>query len=787
MAPTKSARLSVALAERAQQIRELLESRGSLTFDEIRNLASAWRLSEQDCRAMCRDLASRRGIAAGPRRVGGLRLLGSSEPPPNEPTRPVPASGDGWEAEAAQLLAELTQRELEQLVGDLEKTVRAARRLRTGIDRPSTKIQLAEALLLKHGARDLFCGPDVRTAVARKYGVVAPLRWCPGRDGAFRFVRNIGFPLQLAGIAAPELPDDCEYLEPHIELKPLERFQHEVKVKALETMGTYGGRAIVTLPTGAGKTRVAVEAIRDNLMAEYGQGRRARTVLWLAHSAELCEQAATALRQVWLASPGACPMLMFRFWGRHAVDLELHRESLGQLGEVPAVFVSTPPRVANLFTAESEIKKSVLDDLLAMTNLIVIDEAHRAAAPTYVEILEKFAEANARVSVVGLTATPMRNALDPHNGTVELAAIFPTLIEARQTLGDDPREELERQRILAKPEFRLIKTNARLESPSVRDPVSPSQDDLARVDKALALLADVTRRRMTIFEEILPACRVPENSILYFGPSVTDAQCMAWLLRSEGVSAIAISADTRNATRRQAIEQFRAGTVRVLCNCEVLTAGFDAPRVTHVVVARPTVSIVLYEQMIGRGLRGPKFGGTEQCVIYDCEDNYITQRPILGYVAFRHLFETASGNKRAPARLETEAIGSTPMSAAQACRPVILVVDDEPHLREILELQLENAGFATIQAGTGVEALEHVSRVVPDLILSNIAMPTMDGFELLRAIRSSPKTAHVPFVVMSGNPRAAEALNRGADDLIWKPCSAKMLLAKIRENLRRAA
>jgi hypothetical protein len=95
-------------------------------------------------------------------------------------------------------------------------------------------------------------------------------------------------------------------------------------------------------------------------------------------------------------------------------------------------------------------------------------------------------------------------------------------------------------------------------------------------------------------------------------------------------------------TRRRLIEKFRGGTLRVLCNCEVLTTGFDAPRVTHIVMARPTVSRVLYEQIIGRGLRGPLFGGTETCVILDCEDNFRDERPPLGYESFRSIWDKQS-------------------------------------------------------------------------------------------------------------------------------------------------
>ena len=92
---------------------------------------------------------------------------------------------------------------------------------------------------------------------------------------------------------------------------------------------------------------------------------------------------------------------------------------------------------------------------------------------------------------------------------------------------------------------------------------------------------------------------------------------MAFLLRAENIKAAVISGKTKAATRRQIISDFKNGRIQVLCNCEVLTTGFDAPLVTHIVMARPTLSKVLYEQIIGRGLRGKQFGGTEECVILD--------------------------------------------------------------------------------------------------------------------------------------------------------------------------
>jgi superfamily II DNA or RNA helicase len=117
---------------------------------------------------------------------------------------------------------------------------------------------------------------------------------------------------------------------------------------------------------------------------------------------------------------------------------------------------------------------------------------------------------------------------------------------------------------------------------------------------------------------------------------------MAFLLRQNGVSAAFLSGTTRDVTRRKVISDFKRGKLQVLCNCEVLTTGFDAPKVTHLVMARPTVSQVLYEQMVGRGLRGPKFGGTPSCTIIDCGDNYRQERPVLGWRAFREVWQARS-------------------------------------------------------------------------------------------------------------------------------------------------
>ncbi|HMP08554.1 MAG TPA: helicase-related protein [Lacipirellulaceae bacterium] len=112
-----------------------------------------------------------------------------------------------------------------------------------------------------------------------------------------------------------------------------------------------------------------------------------------------------------------------------------------------------------------------------------------------------------------------------------------------------------------------------------------------------------------------------ERSILFFTNSVAHAEEMAARLNLAGIGAAAISGNTPTMARRYFLERFHSGQIRVLCNHSVLTTGFDAPRTDLVLIARQVFSPVRYMQMVGRGLRGEKNGGTLQCRIVTVMDN----------------------------------------------------------------------------------------------------------------------------------------------------------------------
>jgi superfamily II DNA or RNA helicase len=619
----------------AQEIEAAVLEQGSLTRAQIQE---AWQLDDDAYARLRHELVHRDRVEAGPQRTGGFRAKPQRGALPKEETDGI--LRENWESDVVGRLVDLFQhKELEELLGELAYTVRQSRVARNGDDRRGTKAELASALLIQHGM-DLLATPAIRHAIAGALKLEAPRRWVPGKPAALEFVQKAQLPMLLAGLPSDESPPPYEFLEGRLSLPALEDFQDEVRQQMTFAIAPRAGyRSIVTLPTGAGKTRVAVQAIRDWLYSLYEPERgvtRHAAVLWLAHTEELCEQACTCFRQVWQGSDSVAPLLLVRFWGGYTADLGAHRETLRRVLESPSVLVSTPQRIVNLLESGDEEAASLVRDLKANLGLLVVDEAHRAAAPSYRRIMRDLL--TREVPVIGLTATPFRMEYhdDPEAGTRELRDVFQNLIEPLKTLGPNPRSRLQERGILARPEFLTVETELTLRVPSIEEGTLPTEDDIERIDRALAVKTDRSQRRLVILDRLIPLARNPANLILYFGPSVRDAECMAYLLRERGIPAAVVSGSTREATRRRLIDRFKRAELRVLCNCEVLATGFDAPRVTHVVMARPTVSQVMYEQMIGRGLRGKRFGGTEVCQILDCVDDYRGPvRPELGYKRFQ--------------------------------------------------------------------------------------------------------------------------------------------------------
>ena len=117
----------------------------------------------------------------------------------------------------------------------------------------------------------------------------------------------------------------------------------------------------------------------------------------------------------------------------------------------------------------------------------------------------------------------------------------------------------------------------------------------------------------------------------------------------------------------------------------------------------------------------------------------------------------------------------------------ILLVDDDPRLRDLVRLALERGGFAVITAGDGTSALRHAGREAPDLIVLDVGLPEMDGFEVCRKIRAR---SEVPILFLTARDDEIDrivGLELGADDYVTKPFSPRELVARVRAILKRTS
>lgn len=120
--------------------------------------------------------------------------------------------------------------------------------------------------------------------------------------------------------------------------------------------------------------------------------------------------------------------------------------------------------------------------------------------------------------------------------------------------------------------------------------------------------------------------------------------------------------------------------------------------------------------------------------------------------------------------------------------PVVLIVEDDPTIRRFYQRVFELDGFVTDEAHNGLQALEKAIQSAPDLVLTDIAVPGIDGIELCRRLRAHQSTRDIPVLAVTGyadRQYPDRARDAGADHVIVKPCEAKTLVAEARRLLAR--
>lgn len=448
-------------------------------------------------------------------------------------------------------------------------------------------------------------------------------KWKMGGTWPRDFVRTLGFPIIFSGISIPKSnsTEAVVDIEPRKIVPPLADFQLKLKEKMLAVLNLKGEktRCVVTLPTGGGKTRIAVESFIEWMQVRFAEGK---FLLWIAQSEELCEQAISCITDMWQEKEFPESLRVYRYFAGKTISED---QLIG--GAVVASIQQLYSRVQNSDPALMEVLKNC--------GAMIIDEAHHAAAPIYRTLLTKAKEICGPdlFPICGLTATPGRS----NNETTHLVDQFQAyLIKPELPLDyeENPLQYFRERGYLARPIHKIYQSGREYE-------VDENELDMADGDfqtEFLEILANDEQRNYQIVERLL---EIPKGKqTLVYACTVDHSEFLASILNAAGRKAASISANTPKSSRRMYIDAFKKGEIEFLLNYGVLTTGFDAPKTEFIVVCRPTTSVVLYEQIVGRGLRGPRFGGTEECTIIDFADNLQRLGKPLAYHRFQEFWQT---------------------------------------------------------------------------------------------------------------------------------------------------
>jgi two-component system, cell cycle response regulator DivK len=127
-----------------------------------------------------------------------------------------------------------------------------------------------------------------------------------------------------------------------------------------------------------------------------------------------------------------------------------------------------------------------------------------------------------------------------------------------------------------------------------------------------------------------------------------------------------------------------------------------------------------------------------------------------------------------------------PEQATDTDSPLVLVVDDFQDNREMFAEFLSLSGFRVAEASTGREALDRAFALIPDVILMDLSLPELDGWEATRFLKRDPRTSHIPIVALTGHALAdhsRDAKDAGCDAFLTKPCLPEVLVVEIRRML----
>ena len=380
---------------------------------------------------------------------------------------------------------------------------------------------------------------------------------------------------------------------------PLFKHQRAALNELGKKLNSRNRRALLHMPTGSGKTRTAMNFICNHMRAA-----EPTIVIWLAHTEELCEQAASEFETAW-KSLGDREVNVLRYWGSNSEDVSTFNDGF-VVGGLSKVF--------NLLKVDA----AKFSKLASRCTLVIMDEAHMAIAPTFKLILEVINTFNS--SLIGLSATPGRTWNNPEADR-ELSNFFNnTKISLKVDGYDNPINYLVDKGYLAE----VINSPLLYQSGYTisNHDLKYLHDNFQLSNSFIKKLSEDQKRNIVILKRVEDLI-TRHKRIILFAMTVEHSNLLATCLQARGVCAFSITGNTSSLQRRNLINQFKSNdeTPMILCNYGILTTGFDAPQTSCALISRPTDSLVLYSQMVGRAIRGPNAGGNIKAEIVTVIDS----------------------------------------------------------------------------------------------------------------------------------------------------------------------
>lgn len=408
-------------------------------------------------------------------------------------------------------------------------------------------------------------------------------------------------------------------------------YQYYIKQRVLYNLnlGNAQERMLIHMPTGTGKTKTTMHIITNYI--EFSLHKKG-LVIWVAHTIELLEQAYKTFYDVW-RHLGDGEINAYKLWGSHTIqDIsdELNGIAFCGLSKLMSIYDSN---------------SALFDRLKKDCRLVVFDEAHKAAADKTKHIIQNLMrtpQGYENRALVGLSATPGRTTEASYDNNLLTNMFGGKLIHIdADVINQINMGKLKALNSVAEENIIKYFQERRILSKIIPERLSYkkefSERDLAILgtalkdlgysekeytDKQLEVLATNKERNIAIMQKlrILYMEKIPT---IVFACSVDHAKMLSAMLTLESIPNSLVVGDLDTVDRRNAIETFkdRESGVDIIINYEVLTTGFDSKNIRCVFITRPTKSIVLYSQMLGRGLRGPLMGGNESCLLIDVDDN----------------------------------------------------------------------------------------------------------------------------------------------------------------------